>query len=172
MIHHSLWEFLDLPTPDPVRPMVTRRRETLKQLQVQAQAWGDPHLVTALGEMGISARDAQQLIAQHSARMVGGWLQSLRASPGNARSLAGVLISNLRAGKAPPGEQMPSIEAPPSPAAGGDGQGDQVEAVLNRIGGLLTNLTGELQALTRLRPDPRVTALEAALRQAQGILSG
>jgi len=104
--------------------------------------------------------------------VVGGWLQSLRASPGNARSLAGVLISSLRAGKAPPGGQMSGAQAPPSPSAGGDGHNDQVEAVLNRIGGLLTNLTGELQALTQLWPDPRVRALEAALRQAQGILSG
>jgi hypothetical protein len=88
--------------------MALRRREMLERLQAQAEAWGDPDLVVALGmePFFISPDDAHQLVAEYGIDAVGGWLRALRANPGNAQSLAGVLISRLRAKKAPPNGGM------------------------------------------------------------------
>ena len=103
-IRYSVWEFLGLTVPENAREMAIRRRETLERLQAQAEAWGDPDPVVALGmePFFISPDDACQLITLHGVEAVGGWLRALRANPGNAQSLAGVLISRLRAKKAPP----------------------------------------------------------------------
>jgi hypothetical protein len=104
IIRYSLWEFLSLTAPENAREKATRRRETLERLQVQAEAWGDPDLVVALGmePFFISPNDARQIVALHGVDAVGGWLRALRANPGNAQSPAAVLIGSLRKGKAPP----------------------------------------------------------------------
>ncbi len=107
-VRYSLWEFLGLTAPEDAREMALRRRETLERLQAQAEAWGDPDLVVALGmePFFISPDDAHELVAEYGIDSVGGWLRALRANPGNAQSLAGVLISQLRAKKAPPNGGM------------------------------------------------------------------
>jgi hypothetical protein len=103
-VRYSLWEFLGLTAPEDAREMATQRREMLERLQAQAEAWGDPDMVAALGmePFFISPDDARQLVAEYGIDAVGGWLRALRANPGNAQSLAGVLISRLRTKKAPP----------------------------------------------------------------------
>jgi len=102
-VYCSLWHLLDLPTPDKAPSTSDRRRKRLDQLRSQAEEWGDPDLVSALGGLGISVDDARQLIAGHGEKMVAAWLSALRAGCGQPRNPAGVLISNLRAGKTPPG---------------------------------------------------------------------
>jgi hypothetical protein len=103
-IRYSVWEFLGLTVPENARETAIHRRETLERLQAQAEAWGDPDLVVALGmePFFISPADACQLVTLYGVGAVGGWLRALRANPGNAQSLAGVLISRLRAKNAPP----------------------------------------------------------------------
>jgi hypothetical protein len=103
-IRYSLWEFLGLTAPENAREIAPHRRETLERLQAQAEAWGDPDLVVALGmePFFISPDDACQLVTLYGVDAVGGWLRALRANPGNAQSLAGVLISRLRAKSFPP----------------------------------------------------------------------
>ena len=102
-VYCCLWHLLDLPTPDKARSTSDRRRKRLDQQRAQAEEWGDPDLVSALGGLSISVDDARQLIAGHGEKMVAAWLSALRASCGQPRNPAGVLISNLRAGKTPPG---------------------------------------------------------------------
>ncbi len=104
IVRYSLWEFLGLTVPERAQEKAIRRREILERLQAQAEAWGNPDLVVALGmePFFISPNDARQLVARHGVDAVGGWLQALRANPGNAQSPAAVLIGSLRKGKAPP----------------------------------------------------------------------
>jgi hypothetical protein len=107
VIYTSLWQLLDLPEPNGVwGETASRRRETLQQLQQQADTWGDPDLITALEQINISADEARSLVAQYGAGLVGSWLRSLRANAGNVRSLAAVLISRLSRGLSPPGGVM------------------------------------------------------------------
>ena len=110
VIYTSLWQLLDLPEPDSEwGAMAAHRRETLQQLQQQADVWGDPNLITALEQINISADEARSLVAQYGPGLVGSWLRSLRANTGNVRSLAAVLISRLSRGLSPPGGEMEVI---------------------------------------------------------------
>jgi len=107
VIYYSLWQFLDLPEPEGTfDDAPSRRRALFLKLQEQAEAWGDPDLVTALEQTNISADEAQSLVARYGAGVVGAWLRSLRANSGNVRSLAAVLISQLSKGLSPPGGEM------------------------------------------------------------------
>ena len=116
LIYFSLWQLLALPEPDGAGDDIpARRRALLNQLQQQAEAWGDPDLITALEQNNISAEDARTLVARYGAGLVGGWLRSLRSNAGNVRSLAAVLISRLNKGLTPPG-------GPLEPVAGIEGE--------------------------------------------------
>ena len=107
LVCYSLWQLLDLPEPDGAWGKgPAKRRQLLHQLQEQAEAWGDPDLITALERINISADEAYSLVARYEAGVVGGWLRSLRSDSGGVRSLAAVLISRLNKGLSPPGGEM------------------------------------------------------------------
>jgi|GEM_PF-2651781 len=107
LVCYSLWQLLDLPEPDGAWGKgLAKRRQLLHQLQEQAQAWGDPDLITALERINISADEAYSLVTRYEAGIVGGWLRSLRSDSGGVRSLAAVLISRLNKGLSPPGGEM------------------------------------------------------------------
>lgn len=113
-IYLDLWQLLQIPPPEEVQPKLIERQTRFEILRTQTEGWGDPDLITALEKINLSPNIAQDLIIEHGASTVGGWLRALRKNSETISNIAGVLISHLRKRRTPPGEPMTLIMYPPS----------------------------------------------------------